>query len=220
MSKLLIFGGGSDIAKAIKDLHPESILVDKDELDVVNPSAYKDLMEKHRPDWVVNCAGVSYVFPIIKSNPVFWYEELMVNLFGSYLIARYSIKYDVKKMVFISSVAGKYGKAEHSGYCASKAGLVSLVQSLAMEKYDAYAVSPGRVDTKMRERDYPGEDKRTRLSTTQVAEVVLDCLHGKYDSGDNIIIRKIGFETFIKVDKGEPWKEYLNVQPIGTLKTI
>jgi hypothetical protein len=80
-----------------------------------------------------------------------------------------------------------------------------------MEGYDAYCISPGRVDTKMREKDFPGEDVKTRLTTKQVAGVVKEILDGKYQSGDNIIIRKRGYRTLRRIDKGFPWKKYLNV---------
>ena len=123
-------------------------------------------------------------------------------------------------MIFIASVAGLYGKAEHSGYSASKAGVISLVQSLGMEGHLAYSISPGRVDTKMREKDFPGEDKRTRLTTKQVAQVVKSCIDGKYQPGENIIIRKRGFRTLKRIDKGQPWREYLNVKPLGAKKEI
>ena len=105
-------------------------------------------------------------------------------------------------------------------YCASKGGTISLVQSLAFEGYDAYSISPGRVDTKMREMDYPGEDPRTRLTTHATASVIFDCINGRYEPGDNIIYRKRGFRTLRRIDKGQPWKKYLNVQPYGTPKEI
>jgi NAD(P)-dependent dehydrogenase (short-subunit alcohol dehydrogenase family) len=113
-----------------------------------------------------------------------------------------------------------YGKPEHSGYSASKSGVISFVQSLGLEGYNAYSISPGRVDTKLREKDYPGEDRRTRLTTLQVAEIVKECIDQKYTPGDNIIIRKRGFRKLKRVDQGQPWKVYLNVQPLGTPKTI
>ena len=147
-------------------------------------------------------------------------QEIDVNLIGSYRIARECAQLGINTMIFIASVAGKYGKPEHSGYSASKGATISLVQSLAFEGYDAYAISPGRVDTKMREMDYPGEDPRTRLTTHSTASVIFDCINGRYEPGDNIIYRKRGFRTLRRVDKGQPWKKYLNVQPYGTPKEI
>jgi NAD(P)-dependent dehydrogenase (short-subunit alcohol dehydrogenase family) len=177
-------------------------------------------LQKYNPDIVVNCAGISNVQVVKQSSIEKWKEEIDVNLFGSYLIARESIIMGIDTMIFIASVAGMYGKPEHSGYSASKSGVISFVQSLGFEGYKAYSISPGRVDTKMRERDYPGEDVRTRLSTLQVAEIVKECIDGRYMPGDNIIIRKRGFRKLKRVDQGQPWKKYLNVQPLGTPKEI
>lgn len=217
--KVLIFGK-SDIGEGIRQLYPDTINVPKEECDVRDYNQICATLEKYKPDVIVNCAGISHVQVVKDSNIKHWQEEIDVNLIGSYLIARASINWNVKTMIFIASVAGMYGKPEHSGYSASKSGVISFVQSLGFEGYKAYSVSPGRVDTKMREHDYPGEDKRTRLSTLQVAEVVKECIDGKYEPGDNIIIRKRGFTKLKRVDKGQPWKKYLNVQPLGAPKLI
>ncbi len=217
--RILIFGR-SDIGEGIRQLYPDTTNVSKEECDVRDYNAICIALEKYKPDVIVNCAGISHVQIVKDSSINYWREEINVNLIGSYLIARASIEWNVRVMIFIASVAGMYGKPEHSGYSASKSGVISLVQSLGLEGYKAYSVSPGRVDTKMREHDYPGEDKRTRLSTLQVAEVVRGCIDGKYEPGDNIIIRKRGFIKLNRIDRGQPWKKYLNVQPLGAPKLI
>ena len=217
--KVLIFGK-SDIGEGIKQLYPDTVNIPKEECDVRDALQVRITLKKYKPDVIVNCAGISHVQVVKDSNIDYWKEEIDVNLVGSFIVARESINSGVKTMIFIASVAGMYGKPEHSGYSASKSGVISFVQSLGFEGYDAYSVSPGRVDTKMRENDYPGEDKRTRLSTLQVAEIVKECIDGKYETGDNIIIRKRGFTKLKRVDKGQLWKKYLNVQPLGAPKLI
>jgi NAD(P)-dependent dehydrogenase (short-subunit alcohol dehydrogenase family) len=218
--KVLIFGK-SDIGEGIKQLYPDTVNVPKEECDVRDASQVRNTLKKYQPDVIVNCAGISHVQVVKDSNIDHWKEEIDVNLVGSFIVARESVALNLfRPMIFIASVAGMYGKPEHSGYSASKSGVISFVQSLGLEGYNAYSISPGRVDTKMRENDYPGEDKRTRLSTLQVAEVVKECIDGKYEPGDNIIIRKKGFTKLKRVDKGHPWKKYLNVQPLGAPKTI
>ena len=217
--KVLIFGK-SDIGEGIKQLYPDTVNIPKEECDVRDALQVRNTLKKYKPDVIVNCAGISHVQVVKDSNIDYWKEEINVNLVGSFIVARESINSGVKTMIFIASVAGMYGKPEHSGYSASKSGVISFIQSLGFEGYKAYSVSPGRVDTKMRENDYPGEDKRTRLSTLQVAEVVKECIDGKYEPGDNIVIRKKGFTKLKRVDKGQPWKKYLNVQPLGAPKLI
>ena len=217
--KVLIFGK-SDIGEGIKQLYSDTVNIPKEECDVRDASQVRNTLGKYKPDVIVNCAGISHVQVVKDSNIDYWKEEIEVNLTGSFIVARESINSGVKTMIFIASVAGMYGKPEHSGYSASKSGVISFVQSLGFEGYDAYSISPGRVDTKMRENDFPGEDKRTRLSTLQVAEIVKECIDGKYKPGDNVIIRKRGFRKLKRVDQGQPWKKYLNVQPLGTPKII
>ena len=217
--KVLIFGK-SDIGEGIKQLYLDTVNIPKEECDVRDALQVRNTLEKYKPDVIVNCAGISHVQVVKDSNIDYWKEEINVNLIGSFIVARESINSGVKTMIFIASVAGMYGKPEHSGYSASKSGVISFVQSLGFEGYDAYSISPGRVDTKMRENDFPGEDKRTRLSTLQVAEIVKECIDGKYKPGDNVITHKRGFRKLKRVDQGQPWKKYLNVQPLGTPKII
>jgi 3-oxoacyl-[acyl-carrier protein] reductase len=219
MSRILVFGK-SDIGDGINQIYTDVFNIPKEECDVRDSVQIKEILQKYNPDIVVNCAGISNVQVVSNSDIEKWKEEIDVNLIGSYLIARECIAQNIKTMIFIASVAGMYGKPEHSGYSASKSGVISFVQSLGLEGYDAYSISPGRVDTKMREKDYPGEDVRTRLSTLQVAEIVKNCIDGKYTPGDNIIIRKRGFKKLHRIDAGQPWKKYLNVQPLGTPKDI
>jgi gluconate 5-dehydrogenase len=210
--RLVVFGE-SDIGQGLKKYFSEVTIIPKEICDVRNVSQILEVLNKYSPDVIVNCAGVSNIQPIKNSSIEKWREEIEVNLFGSYLIAQASINFNPKiKMIFLASVAGLYGKPNHSGYSSSKSALITLVQSLGMEGYDAFSISPGRVDTKMREKDFPGEDKRTRLSVDQVAKVIKKCISGKFQPGDNIIIRKKGFETFLRIDSGQPWREYLNLQ--------
>lgn len=217
---IAVFGGGSDIASGIKNDNYNIIFIPINECDITDSSQIKKALKNHKPDAVVNCAGISNVQLVKDSSINKWIQEIEINLIGSYRVARECVNLGIETMVFIASVAGKYGKPEHSGYSASKCGVISLAQSLALEKYKAYSISPGRVDTKMREKDYPGEDKRTRLSREAVSKVIFNCIEGKYTPGDNIIIRKRGFRQLSRIDKGAPWKTYLNVQPYGTPKEI
>lgn len=215
--QVLIFGGGDMAERGIEPIVGGTVVPHK-ACDVRNPAQVDAVLKGARPDVVVNCAGVSHPHMVAGSNVDDWVEEIETNLIGSYHIARISAHLGVRKMIFIASVAGKYGKPEHSGYSASKGGVISLVQSLALEGLEAYAISPGRVDTKMRERDYPGEDSRTRLKPTQIGAVVHEILRDEHQPGDNLIIRKRGLEEVIRVtDRGEPWKKDLAV---GEPKTI
>jgi NAD(P)-dependent dehydrogenase (short-subunit alcohol dehydrogenase family) len=203
------------MAEPIASLFDESVRLSHTECDVRAYSAVLRAITQHEPDAVINLAGVSNV-SFVKDINIFDLQiELDTNLLGAFWISKAAITVNpYVTLIHIGSVAGKYGKPQHSGYCASKAGVISLVQSLGKEGYDAYCISPGRVDTKMREFDYPGENKRTRLTTQDIARAVQEILTGRHLRGNNLIIRKRGTRTLRRRDHGEPWQEYLNVRPL------
>jgi len=206
---IAIFGGGEIATKGIRPVvHDDCWIVDQDVR--CYPQIY-DLMAAMRPTTVIVTAGVSHPKTIAESDPADWQHEISVNLLGSYNVAKAAVDVGVTNLIFIASVAGLYGKPNHSGYSASKGGVISLVQSLAMEGHHAWAISPGRVDTTMREADYPGEDPRTRLDPKEIGVVVQSLLDGHVEPGANVIVRKIGFDVYRRVDRGEPWRTWLKV---------
>ncbi len=88
-----------------------------------------------------------------------WQEVLDINLSGGYHTAQECLPYLRKKrngyakIVFISSILARIGVPGYSAYCASKAGLLGLMRSLAAEltkeKILVNAICPGWVDTHM-----------------------------------------------------------------------
>lgn len=215
MSNIMIIGAGDMAAKGMVPVIGGD-LVTEAECDVTKFDQVQAVLREGEPDVVIVTAGVSHPKTIAESDPLWWHREIEVNLIGSYNVAKAAIEAGVETMVFIASVAGMYGKPHHSGYSASKGGVISLVQSLGMEGHNAYAISPGRVDTSMREKDYPNDLPLTRLEPVEIGELIGRILNGEFEPGDNIVIRRIGFETVpIIVDKGEPWREHLKVgQPV------
>ena len=214
--KILNIGGG-EIWNGFKTVlerqgHTTVSYDDKNGCDVRNLRELSTtILDNKDADWLIYTAGVSHVQLIKESKPEDIREELEVNYLGFHYTAKFATEAGIKNFIVIISVAGLYGKPNHSGYSASKMALRSLVESLSREGYNAYGISPGRVDTPMREHDYPGEDVRTRLSTKQVANVVKEIMNGKHQSGDNVIIRKRGFRVLRRVDRNEMWKKYLNI---------
>jgi NAD(P)-dependent dehydrogenase (short-subunit alcohol dehydrogenase family) len=87
------------------------------------------------------------------------YKRLMsVNLDGAFYVAQTFVKKMLEQkragsFVFLSSMAGKRGEAGASAYCASKFGLIGMVQSFAAEvaakNIRVNAVCPGNVNTPM-----------------------------------------------------------------------
>ena len=82
-------------------------------------------------------------------------------------------------IVNISSLAGKHPFADGGAYCASKAGVVALTESLMQEvRRDGIRVScvlPGSVDTEFG-GGRPPADAEWKLDASDVARAVVDLL--------------------------------------------
>lgn len=224
---IAIFGGGEIAEKGIRRIFRDNcVLVSPEKCDVREPAAVHSWIAKHLPETTVFTAGISRPGPLTEPGESWfhansgwveeelpgWSQEILVNLGGAFNVAAAAIAHGVENLIFVASLAGLYGKPNHAGYSASKAGVISLVQSLAMEGHNAYAISPGRVNTAMRERDYPGEDPKTRLDPLVIGGLVKDILEGKYTPGDNLVIRKRGHEVLpVEIHRGDGWRERLKV---------
>ena len=210
MNNILIVGGGDIADNGIIPLLG-GVSITKQHCDIRDYESIEKEIIKYKPETVICTAGVSHVSDIKNLSRDHIKDEIDINLLGSFYVAQACALHGVKNMRFFASVAGLYGKPSHSGYSASKAGVISLVQSLGMEGYNAYAISAGRVHTKMRERDFPNEDTRTRLLPESVGKVIKEILDNKHTPGSNVIIRKRGYRILRRVDKGSGWAEYLKV---------
>src|SRR5260221_14181410 len=124
--KILVFGGGSDIAKAIPTVAKDVVLVGHHECDIKTPEDVASFIKRHHPDVVINCAGTLKGGLVGEQKLSDWSEQIDTNLIGSFCIAQSSVKNSVKTIIFIGSGAGLYGKATYSAYSASKAGVISL----------------------------------------------------------------------------------------------
>jgi 3-oxoacyl-[acyl-carrier protein] reductase len=107
-------------------------------------------------DVLINNAGI--VDPIARveaADADDWARCMAVNLTGPALFARYALPHlraAKGALINISSGAAHRPLEGWAAYCASKAGLWMLTQSLHLEEgeaVDVYAASPGTVDTEM-----------------------------------------------------------------------
>ncbi len=103
-------------------------------------------------------AGVSGgLVPLAEQTPEHWQEVLRVNLIGPFLAIKHSIPIMTKQgsgsIVCTASVAGLKSGASGHPYAASKAGVISLVQttaySLSGTGVRINAVCPGLIETGM-----------------------------------------------------------------------
>lgn len=98
-------------------------------------------------------AGVALFAPFAQTDEQLFNTNLNVNLKGAYLTAQKALPAlnDNASVIFNTSVVNVKGFAGTSAYSASKAGLRSLVRTLATELVDkgirVNAVSPGPIET-------------------------------------------------------------------------
>jgi len=90
-----------------------------------------------------------------------WDEVVKTNLYGTYYTLTAAVEYiedsnEPKQLIAISSLLARIGIKNYTAYCSSKAGVLGLVRSLAIELSDkgirVNAICPGWVNTKMAEK--------------------------------------------------------------------
>jgi 3-oxoacyl-[acyl-carrier protein] reductase len=109
-------------------------------------------------DILVNNAGITRDNLFMRMKMEQWQQVIDVNLTGTYLCTRAAAsllrKSNRGRIITISSVAAA-GNAGQANYSASKAGLIGLTKTLALElaRYGitANCVSPGFIETEMTE---------------------------------------------------------------------
>lgn len=113
-----------------------------------------------RIDIWVNNAGIFYTANIADEPDLDRWERIVaVNLTGVFLccqaVARPMIAQGTGNIINISSIAGKIGFPEEAGYCGTKAGVLGLTRSVAMELVGhgirVNAICPGNIRTPMLE---------------------------------------------------------------------
>ncbi len=108
-------------------------------------------------DILVNNAGVIRIGPVAAFSEEDWDLVIGVNLKGTFLCAKAVLPHMMQRrtgrIINLSSIAGKRGRAISSCYSASKFAVIGFTQSLAHEcagfDITANAICPGEVDTHM-----------------------------------------------------------------------
>ena len=111
-------------------------------------------------DCIVNNAGITQDNLAIRMNIDEWKKVIDVNLNSTFLMSKFSIKKMLKnksgKVINITSIVGHTGNLGQANYTASKAGIVAMSKSLAIEyakkNININCISPGFIKTAMTDK--------------------------------------------------------------------
>ena len=108
-------------------------------------------------DVLINNAGINMDNLSLRMNEQEWKKVIDVNLGSTFLMCKYAVKKMLKnkyvRIVNITSVVGHTGNLGQANYAASKAGIIGMSKSLAIEyskkNITINCVSPGFIKSKM-----------------------------------------------------------------------
>ena len=109
---------------------------------------------------LVNNAGITKDNLAIRMNIEEWNKVIDLNLTSTFLMSKYAIKKMLKnkfgKIINITSVVGHTGNVGQTNYTASKAGIIAMSKSLAIEyskkNINVNCISPGFIKTAMTDK--------------------------------------------------------------------
>ena len=111
-------------------------------------------------DCLINNAGITQDNLAIRMNTDEWKKVIDINLTSTFLLSKFAVKKMLKnkygKIINITSVVGHTGNLGQANYTASKAGIVAMSKSLAIEyakkNININCISPGFIKTEMTDK--------------------------------------------------------------------
>ena len=162
-ANVLATGTNEDKLKLIKEKY-ENVITEK--FDISNHSEIESFVNKANDtlggkiDVLINNAGITRDNLSIRMKEEEWQKVIDINLTSTFLLSKNSIKKMLKskkgKIINITSVVGHTGNIGQANYTASKAGVVAMSKSLALEygkkNINVNCISPGFITTDMTDK--------------------------------------------------------------------
>ena len=129
-------------------------------------------------DILVNNAGINKDALSIRMSDDQWNEVIQLNLTASFKLSQMAIKSMIKqkwgRIIGISSIIGVGGNAGQANYAASKAGMIGMNKSLALEVASrgitVNCIAPGFIESPMTQA-LSNEQKNIMLKKIPVGNV-------------------------------------------------
>jgi NAD(P)-dependent dehydrogenase (short-subunit alcohol dehydrogenase family) len=131
-----------------------------EQLDVTNEDAVTAVLARGETKvgpltGLVNCAGIGSDTPCLETTTALFRKIVDVNLLGSFLMAREAARGMVHRgrgsIVNVASVSGLRGNSGRVAYGASKGGVITMTQVMAVELAGqgvrVNAIAPGPIET-------------------------------------------------------------------------
>jgi len=148
-----------EVAEAIRACSGRAMTVNLDlgSMESVKEGFSQVLQEMKRVDVLVNNAGITKDALSMRMKPEDWNRVLQINLTGAFFATQQVLPIMMKerwgRIINIASVVGESGNPGQANYSASKAGLIGLTKTLALElasrNITVNAIAPGYVETDM-----------------------------------------------------------------------
>ena len=115
---------------------------------------------QNKIDILINNAGITSDNLTIRMRDEEWNKVVDINLTSTFLLTKHTIKkmlkYKEGKVINITSIVGHTGNVGQANYAASKAGLIGMSKSLALEygkkNITINCVSPGFIKSEMTDK--------------------------------------------------------------------
>ena len=159
--KVLATGTNTERLDTLKKEFPNISII---KFDISKHSQIEEFLDKvtaelNGLDVLINNAGTNMDNLSLRMKDQEWSKVIDTNLTSTFLLSKYAIKKMLKnkygRVVNITSIVGHTGNLGQSNYAASKAGIIGMTKSLAIEyakkNITLNCVSPGFIQSRMTE---------------------------------------------------------------------
>jgi meso-butanediol dehydrogenase/(S,S)-butanediol dehydrogenase/diacetyl reductase len=168
-SQVCILDRDAKACEAIRHQLPqisEAIIADVTNLQQVEAAFAQAVHAMGAVDVLINNAGISIRHNFLDITPEEWDKVIAVNLTGVFYIAqtaarhmwqRFSVEPGTGVILQTASTNGTVGQPYYADYNATKAGVIELTKTMALElapKVRVCAIAPGYVLTPMQRAEY------------------------------------------------------------------